>query len=593
MFKFKLIYISLIVCCQLFAVKQTEVTLGTCKPGSDATMHVNKALQQCRLKKVSKLVIPKGTYHFWPNLASEKYVFISNNDEGLKRNVFDLSGMKNFEIDGQGSEFIFHGFVCPFLLENSQNIQISNLSIDYVRTFHSEGKVVAAYTDSLDVEFSSEYPYKVENFKLSFVDGEKTYRDNGGTLQPQLFPYWHILEFDPVKHEPAYMALDYLNIQNMLVRDLGKNRVRIGFSGLKGTVGNVLVFNAKDRLCPAFTISDCANINLRGINIYHAGGMGVVAQRSADILLDNVKVIAAPKSGRMISTIADATHFVNCRGKISMQNCTFESMMDDATNIHGIYARIDEKYSDNAVLVKLIHFEQWGFKLFTPNKNVEFVNAADMTTVSNNQVSSVERLNKEYAIVTFKNKIPETIKLGDAIASTDDNAPEVTIRNCSISKNRARGFLLGSRGKTLIENNYFHTQWAAIDLAGDARSWYEQGGVRNLTFRNNVFDNCNFGGNIGLGVIVAGVITDDDKRDKGFYHQNIIIENNTFRIYNPSVLRMYSVDNVVFKNNLIDYNTDYKLPTWFASSKLQHFDITNAANISIDSQNIAIKFTKE
>lgn len=592
MFKFKLIYISLILCNQLFADKQTEVTLGTYKQGGDATMLVNRALQQCRTQKATKLVIPKGTYHFWPNLASEKYIFISNNDEGLKRNVFDLSGIRNLEIEGQGSEFIFHGFVCPFLLDNSKNIKINNLSIDYVRTFHSEGKIVKAYTDSLDVEFSEAYPYKVENYKLLFVDGEKTYRDNGGVLQPQLFPYWHILEFDSAKREPSYMALDYLNIQNMLVHDLGKNKVRIGFAGLKGTVGNVLVFNAKDRLCPAFTISDCANISLYGVTIYHAGGIGVVAQRSSNISLDNVKVIAAPKSGRMISTIADATHFVNCKGKISMQNCTFESMMDDATNIHGIYVRIDEKISDKALLVKFIHYEQWGFKLFTPNKNVEFVNAADMTTVSNNQVSSVERLNKEYTIVTFKNKIPETIKLGDAIASTDDNAPEVTIRNCRISKNRARGFLLGSRGKTLIENNYFHTQWAAIDLAGDARSWYEQGGVRDLTFRNNVFDNCNYGGNIGLGVIVAGVITDDDKRDKTFYHQNITIENNTFRIYNPSILRMYSVDNVVFKNNTIDYSTDYKLPVWFAASILQHFDITNAANINIEPQSIAVGFKK-
>jgi hypothetical protein len=564
------------------ASNSDELTITGYEKGTDATLMVYRALEKCKNDKIGKLIFPKGKYDFWPDLATEKYIFISNNDEGLKRIVFDLSDMKDLVIDGQGSEFLFHGFECPFYLNNSRNIVIKNLSVDYSRTFHSEGKIIASYKDSLDIEFTAEYPYKVDNYKLFFLSDEKTFRDNSGQLQPQILPFWHILEFDAVKREPAYMALDYLNIQNMLVRELRPGVVRIKFAGLKGTLNNILVFNSKDRLFPAFTVSTSENIELNSVNIYHAGGMGFVAQRSRNLVLNNVKVIATPNSGRMLSTVADATHFVNCSGKITLQDCIFESMMDDATNIHGIYVRIEKIIDVKTLLVRLMHFEQWGFSFLYPNTKIEFVDEVGMNTYGEDVVAKSEHINKEYAFVTFTKNIPVSVKVGDIMSSVDENSPEVLIKNCRISKNRARGFLLGSRGKILIENNYFHTQWAAIDLPGDGLSWYEQGGVRDLTIRNNVFDNCNYGGNIGLGVIVVGATIEESKRAGSLYHRNIVIEDNTFRIYNPSILRMFSVDGLVFRNNKIETNSEYPLPIWYKDVKLENFDISDSKNIRIE-----------
>ena len=39
-----------------------------------------------------------------------------------------------------------------------------------------------------------------------------------------------------------------------------------------------------------------------------------------------------PHTQRVISTTADATHFVNCKGDILIENCRFENMLDDGTN---------------------------------------------------------------------------------------------------------------------------------------------------------------------------------------------------------------------------------------------------------------------
>ena len=573
-----LVFIAVLILSGLHAKSKT-VFIKECAKGVDATPIVVDALNECKTTKATKLVFEKGTYQFQPNLASEKYVFISNNDEGLKRFVFDLSGMTNLEIDAQGSVFIFDGYVCPFLLDNSKQISIKNFSIDYKRTFHSEGTIVGAYKDSLDIAFSTAYPYTVNNNKLMFTGDQVIGKDNAGEPKRVIYPFWHLLEFDAVKREPTPYALDYLNVQNMIVKELKPGVVRMFFPRLAGTVGNTMVFNATDRIIPAFTVSKSENLSFTNLTLYHAGGMGIVAQHSKNISIDNVNMIAAP--GRMLSLVADATHFVSCSGKISIQNCKFESQMDDATNIHGIYVKIMELISPTEVLVKLIHYQQFGFDFLTPNTKVEITEAQSLNVYQENKVAKSTRLNKEYTKVTFSNPISDKVKVGDVIAASGEY-PDVTIKNCTIQKNRARGFLLGSRGKILLENNYFHTHCAAVVLEGDGRFWFEQGGVRDLIIRNNTFDNCNYSLMLGVGVIRTGSGIEETRKADSRYNQNILIENNTFMQANPCIISMYSVDNMTYRNNKSTETTDYKLSEWWQQMNLKPFMITHSSNIKIE-----------
>lgn len=65
------------------------------------------ALEHCAEVGASRLVLPGGQLRMRPDRAVEKYQFISNNDESLKRIAFDLVGMRDFEIDGNGTELLF------------------------------------------------------------------------------------------------------------------------------------------------------------------------------------------------------------------------------------------------------------------------------------------------------------------------------------------------------------------------------------------------------------------------------------------------------------------------------------------------------
>jgi hypothetical protein len=97
----------------------------------DATPIVINALKDCKSKNIKKLSFPKGVYHFYPTFAPDKYCAITNNDNGLKRTPFPIIDFHNFEIDGNGSEFIFHGKMIPFIIEESTAIVVKNLSVDW------------------------------------------------------------------------------------------------------------------------------------------------------------------------------------------------------------------------------------------------------------------------------------------------------------------------------------------------------------------------------------------------------------------------------------------------------------------------------
>jgi len=526
------------------AAKTIDVTeFKTAGYEKDATPMVVAAINYCKKNAIAKLTFPAGKYNFRKELAIEKYLFISNNDEGLKRIVFDLSGMTNFEIEANGAEFIFNGYLCPFLIDSSTNISLRNFSIDYVRTFHSEGKIIAVNKNSIDLEIGKEYPYQLDNNILIFNDN-----------QGEKYPWATLLEFDIKKRETALYAQDYYRQSNVPIVQLEPGRIRLQ-AAIKGTVGNKLVFGPSHRLVPAFTISDSKDVNLSGVKIYHSGGMGLIAQRSGNLFLNEVKVTPAPDKDRIVSCTADATHFSGCFGKIELINCLFENQKDDATNIHGVYVRLEKIISDTEILVRLVHPQQLGDGFIKDNDRVEFVDPSSLKTKCYSVVSFLRKINKEQMLIQFKAPIDKSILEGDALAQAD-NYPTVLIKGCTIRNNRARGLLLGSREKIVVDSNYFHTPGAAILFEGDASHWYEQAGVRDVEIKNNIFENCNFGV-WGKACIQVGSGISADKKDFSDYNRNISVANNLFRLFDPRIVNIYSVDGFIFKNNKIEKTTEY------------------------------------
>jgi hypothetical protein len=557
-------------------VREIRVADYGAKPddGLDDTPAVQAALKACA-GAPSRLVFGPGQYDFLPDRAPERYLFVSNNDEGHKRIAFPLENSEGLEVDGQGALFMFRGWITPFALDHAKNITLKNFSMNWTRTFHSEGKILEVHTNGLTVSFSEAFPYEVRNGILVFTDGKKDKDPQTSVKGSELtYPYGGLLEFDAQKRETAYMARDYWVKGGVTAQDLGQRKVRITLPKLTGTVGNILVFGPSHRDCPGIVVSDSANVTVKQVNLYHCGGMGVIAQRSRDIMVDQVQVTPAPGSGRIVSITADATHFVNCSGKITLSHCLFENQKDDATNIHGIYARVARLLAPDMIEVQLVHPQQHGFDFIAPGGKLELVHGPSLVTYGEAIVKSVERVNKEFTRVTLTQPLPAESIVGDVVASAD-GYPETWIHHCVIRNNRARGILLGSRAKMVIEENVFHTPGAAILLEGDGRFWYEQAGVRDLVIRKNTFDNCNFGV-WGKATIEVGAGIEKTCRATSRYNRNIVIEDNMFRTFGPqTILGLYSVDGLTFRNNKLETTETY-LPR---SGDAPRFVVSDSDNV--------------
>ncbi len=547
--------------------------------GIDDVRAIKKALTDCNAKGAKMLVLEKGQYDFYPTFASERYCYISNNDEGLKRIVFDLKDISDLTIDGRGAQLMFHGFLSPFVLEGSQNIKFENFSIDYSRTFHTEAIILGYDAEGMDVEILKNFPFKVHRGTLLFTDGKKQNGELTTVSKSETFGSSHMLEYDTQKRETAYMVKDFYfsDINGFPAKLLGGSKVRICVPGLSGTIGNTMVFGPNHRKHPGFVLSDSRNINFYNVTINHAGGMGILGQRSHNITIDACKV--TPSNGRMISVTADATHFVNCTGKITLTNNLFENQKDDATNIHGIYVQVIEKKADYTVIVQLKHQQQHGFDFMKPGMELELVHGKSMITFDTVTVKQVNRINKEITEVTFDKNLPANLEIGDAIAEIQDYA-EIHIANNIVRNNRARGMLLNCRGKTVVENNTFHSPGAAILFEGDSFFWFEQGGVRDCVIRNNRFENCLYGvwGKAIIDV-KAGIM---ENKDISRYNRNILIENNVFQIYDDlTLLNAYCVDGLIWRNNTVEKTMAYP-----KTGKLnKRFIVDYCDNVQIDDQN--------
>lgn len=281
----------------------------------------------------------------------------------------------------------------------------------------------------------------------------------------------------------------------------------------------------------------------------------------------------------MISITADATHYVNCGGYIRMIDCTFENQKDDATNIHGLYMAVEKVGGPDKLLLRWRNSGQYGVDFIVPGMPLELVDNNNVETYARRTVKSVRRLNKVYTEVTFTEPLPDGVEPMHVVAA-DDEYPEVLIKGCRMRGNRARGLLLGSRNRMVIEDNYFHIAGAAILIEGDANYWYEQSGVRDVVIRRNLFENGNYG-SPGWGSACIAVGSGIPDRETSRYHRNIRVEGNTFRVFDPRIVNLYCVDGFVFtQDNVIEYTDDYPV----LSGEKRNFITRNCDNIVIEKE---------
>ena len=556
------------------------VVNGDCKivvknNGGDCTSALLEALKKAKSyngKKNVEISFEKSTYLFGGNFAPDIYVFTSNNDEGLKRVIFPIIDFQNITINGNGAKFVFDGRINPFVVRNSKNVKFKNFTCDLARSGHSEAVVLESFKGGAVLEIKEDFPFEIAQGCLMFVGKKDSI--SAAQVYDNYYVHRSMLEFNPKRNAIEYNVADvWVNGFGVFrVDSLGGRKIKLYHTNADFKKGNIVVFSLGTRHHSMFAVDACRDVLFENITVHDAYGMGIIGQNTRNIIVDNCKF--TPAKNRIVSCAADATHFVNCEGEIVLKNSLFENQMDDATNIHGIYERLAKIESSDTFISELVHRQQYGFKTFAVGDEIEFVDRQSMITKVCAKIKSVEVINKQFKRITLTTPIPQEVEELDAVAKIRDY-PNIVIKNNIIRNNRARGMLLNCRGKTIVENNLFATSGSALYFEGDASRWYEQGGVRDCTIRNNVFENCNYAKGWGNAVIeVAAGITKN--RQESRYNRNITIENNTFKMYDgTSLLKIFCVDNLKWRNNKIETTTAFP-----KKRNLEPFIVEHSSDVS-------------
>ena len=538
---------NLISACLGFVALSKSLSGGT-EPFSEWAEQQVKA---ARSGTVSVISLEKGTYHVKAYECGARLLHLSNNDDGVKHILFDLSGLENVVVEGNGAELILHGRVIPFFIKGSENITIRNLTIDWANPFFGQGEVCGVGKGWFEVQFEDDYPVEVRGGVLYFLNPDL----------PDPITFCNINFFDRAREDLVFQSWDEYGVaRSYKALDKGKNRVRIVSRKIRSPikVGHVAVFQYAGRAAPALAVQRSKGIHLENLTQYHAAAIANLFEGSTDIYIDNLQVVRRPHSGRFYSTHHDATHFVDCRGDIFLRNSRIEFQGDDSCNIHGVFRTVYANPRPNVLRTKLNHFQQIGLDTLYPGDLVGFHDALTLEYLGEGRLSKVTRLNPQDFEMVFEKPLPDINWTRAVLALRPENV-HVDISGNSFSRHRARGLLIKTLGKVRIHDNYFHVQGAAIKIRNEASSWYEAGPVDDVEIYNNVFDQCNTGGFSRATFEIDPTLEDTSSEAPVF--RNIRIHNNRIiQIFKP-LLIANNVEGLEFYDNEIVAGEDYEL--WY------------------------------
>jgi hypothetical protein len=303
-----------------------------------------------------------------------------------------------------------------------------------------------------------------------------------------------------------------------------------------------------DRDHAGIFVTDSSDVVIDRVDLFHAAGLGILAQFTKNLTVTGFRAVPSPNR-RVLSGHDDGVQVSNCSGLVLVEKSRFHGLMDDPINVHGTSVRIIRRPAPDRLVCKFMHEQSTGMRWGHPGDRVGFIEHQSMHTTGEGVVQAFQSIDRDTFEIRLEKPAPPELAAGNAVENLTWS-PDVTIRNNEFASNRARGLLVSTPGRVLIEKNRFESSGAAILIAGDANYWYESGAVQDVTIRENVFDAVCNSSTYQFGEGVISILPEIPKPDAAFpFHRNIRIEHNEFHPSDYPVLYAKSVDGLVFSGN--------------------------------------------
>lgn len=489
--------------------------------------------------------LEKGVYPIGAAGADRARYCISNNDPFEKSIAFHIKGKDGFTLLGNGATLLLKDMISAFGIAESRNVTLRDCTIDYVGNKHFELGIGKVAHNRAQV-------YKREGFDFDIVDGKIMY--NGKQIVHAL-----VMQFDEKTKKPLYRK--FYRFFDFTAKEKVGYRLPVtlycenGAYYLQGDAvnefveGSVLLVHIAPREEQSVFITHSQNVMLENVNIAYSPSMGVVAQLTENVTLKNVCVDVNGKHG-LLSSNCDATHFVQCSGKIKVDGCRFFNMLDDGFNCHGNYTVV-QSVENNRILTKLMHRQQECVNIYFVGDRVKAYSAKTIDEVCEFTVLESKLVSND--LIEIKADDVGDMKAGDTLYAFE-RMPEVEITNTATGNNRPRGILMTTPKKAYVGGCTFSNCEHGIECAGDTSYWFESGGCKDVTIENCTFDNCNY--NDGYYPILFRPVFEKTEQGK-YYHRKAVIRNNRFRTFTGGMVWARNVEELSVYDNIIEYSSVY------------------------------------
>lgn len=510
---------------------------------------IRKAIEAAENDAV--LSFENGEYHFFAEGCYTGRFCPSNNKTGNKRVIFPILGKTGLTFEGNGARFIFHGRVFPFIVQKSERVVFRDFSVDFEFPRNYQAVVVDSTEEYLDFYIDK------KKFPYSISQGNMICHAEGGDVTSRDYKFF-LSDYDKDVDEGTTIASIMIGDCTMNPDDFPSDGLITDASELGGDVvrftyrknsprlhyykgHRVVVHYDEDRENDTFFLDDSKDVSFEKVSVFRGPGMGIIAQLTENISMEGLRIACKEGRGDLISTTADALHFVNCSGKVSLKNSYIAHSLDDAWNLHGIYTHV-EGAKGRTLSVRLGHREQLGFNPYKPGDALDIVDGSTLTVKAALTVKTAILLDDKHIRIETEEAVPKCVNADDYLENPG-RMPEVEMTDNEIF--RCPSILISSSKRVYFARNKIHTRCAGLRITDSPKLWYESGRSHDVTVTDNEFVHCGE----GYDEYVVRIAEYAEHEGTEIIHENIKISGNRFVGKNAKLLSVCCAKNVEFSGN--------------------------------------------
>lgn len=318
----------------------------------------------------------------------------------------------------------------------------------------------------------------------------------------------------------------------------------------------------------AMAIYRCENIRVENVTILSSPGLAFFPHLSRGVTLVGCQVRRL--SGRLISTDADGIHARGMRGDLTIKDCSFEGMADDAINIHSSPIIIVRVLSPREIVATP---HTWSVR---PGDVLCVIDGRTLQEKGRATVAGVEstakgtKIELRQAIEGLREG--QEIENADRLYNLSEAGGPFEVVGSYFGAHRGRAIVLSARGGRISGNRFENNEGWGIDMSVGDTIWAEGPSADDIVISHNIF--------IGKGGAEPSIVGRwDGRRDlepgaiRPFGH--LVIRDNEFVGISAQAIRLWGAHDSRIEGARILYSDEV------AGRQVVAISLDSCSNIAI------------